>query len=83
MANNYEQMTITSLKRLAREKGKTGYSKLNKSEVIKKNSENRRHLESLLEKSGDNRRKRGVYGDTLSLIRPSYFKDWERSEAKY
>ena len=32
----YEQMTITSLKNLAREMGKTRYSGLRKSELIKK-----------------------------------------------
>ena len=34
--NNYEQMTVSSLKNLARERGKTRYSRLNKSELIKK-----------------------------------------------
>ena len=34
--NNYEQMTVTSLKNLAREMGKTRYSGLRKSELIKK-----------------------------------------------
>ena len=34
--NNYEQMTVSSLKNLPRERGKTRYSRLNKSELIKK-----------------------------------------------
>ena len=43
MTNDYEQITIISLKNLARERGKTGYSRLDKSELI--------HLDNLLEKS--------------------------------
>ena len=34
--NNYEQMTVLALKNLARERGKTRYSRLNKSELIRK-----------------------------------------------
>ena len=33
--NNYEQMTVSVLKNVARERGKTRYSRLNKSEIIK------------------------------------------------
>ena len=34
--SNYEQMTVSSLNNLARERGITRYSRLNKSELIKK-----------------------------------------------
>ena len=34
--NNYEQMTVPVLKNLARERGKTRYSRLNKAGLIKK-----------------------------------------------
>ena len=35
-----EQMTVSSLKNLARDRGITRYSRLRKSELIRKNSEN-------------------------------------------
>ena len=34
--NNYEKMTVSSLKNLARERGLREYSRLNRSELIKK-----------------------------------------------
>ena len=34
--NNYEQITVLRLKNLAKERGKTRYSRLNKSKLIKK-----------------------------------------------
>ena len=37
--NNYKQMTVSVLKNLARERGKTRYSRLNKAGLTKKLSE--------------------------------------------
>ena len=47
---NYERMIIPTLKNIARERGLRGYSRLKKSELIRK-SENLYHLETLLESS--------------------------------
>ena len=49
--NNYQQMTVPTLKHLVREKGLRGYSRLNKAELIKKISEKQHRLENPLEKS--------------------------------
>ena len=49
--NNYEQMTVSSLKNLARKRGLRGYSRLNKSELIKKLREPHHLVENPLGKS--------------------------------
>ena len=71
--NNYEQMTVSSLKNLARERGLRRYSRLRKSELIKqiRNPPPLEHTRALLIQL----REKGVYGDTLGLENLSYFKD--------
>ena len=68
---NYEQMIVSTLKNLARERGLRGYSRLRKSELIRKLRKH--HLKNLLEKSSDNWQEREVYVDTLGLENLSYF----------
>ena len=75
-------MTVTSLKNLARERGKMRYAKLNKSELIKKLGEPTSPREPTREELRLQAKEK-VYGNTLSLIRPSYFKNLEPAETKY
>ena len=73
--NNSEQMIIPTLKNLARERGLRGYSRLRKSELIRKLREPtppREHTRAQLIQLA---REREVYEDTLGLENLSYFKD--------
>ena len=60
--NNYEQMTVLALKNLARERGKTRYSRLNKSELIKKLRKPTPPTEPTREELRQLARERGIRG---------------------
>ena len=60
--NNYEQMTVSSLKNLAREKGLRGYSRLNKYELIKIHREPTPPKEPTREELRQLARERGLRG---------------------
>ena len=73
--DNYEQMIVSTLKNLARERGLSGYSRLRKSELIRKLKEPtppREHTRAQLIQLA---REREVYVDTLDLENLSYFED--------
>ena len=71
---NYEQMIVSTLKNLARERGLRGYSRLRKSELIRKLREPTPPREPTREELRQ-LQKREVYADTLGLENLSYFKD--------
>ena len=60
--NNYEQMTVSSLKNLARKKGLRGYYRLNKSELIKKLREPSPTTEPTREELRQQAREKGIWG---------------------
>ena len=72
--DNYEQMTVLALKNLARERGKTRYSKLSKSELIKKLREPTPPREPTREVLRQLAIERGIQG-YAGLIKTNYFRD--------
>ena len=60
--NNYEQMTVSTLKDLSREMGKTRYSRLRKSELIRKLREPTPPREPTREELRQMARERGLRG---------------------
>ena len=69
--NNYGQITVSSLKNLARERGIMRNSRLNKSEFIKKLREPTPPREPTREELRQLARENEVYVDTLGLIKNS------------
>ena len=72
--NNYEQIIVSTLKNLARERGLRGYSRLRKAELIEQ-LRNPTPLEYTRAQLIQLAREREVYEDTLGLIKLSYLKD--------